>query len=163
MFEAAPTGGSIREELEREITPESIEALSDAAEPGAFYRGLGAGDALRAVFGKLELDANPKSEVVGSRDNASLNLVDAIPAAPTSETRDGEKFLCAIGFEVSPTAKVEESFLGRYTNRRITGPVVAREIVLRFAGKEPGQPPAAVTYLSPQNFYQWYLERVAAA
>ena len=165
VFETAPAegqaGGSELEGLEGKITPESVEALPDVGEPGAFYRGLGAEDALRAAFGKLELDAHPRGQAVGSRDNASLNLIDAIPFAPTSETKGGRKFLCAIGFDALPAARVEDSFLGRFTSRRITGPVRASEVVLRFAGKEPGQPQPEVRYFAPQEFFEWYRDNVA--
>lgn len=161
FFEAASEtapGGSyagepILEALELEITPESIESLPDSIEPGTFYRGSRAEDALAAAFGKLELDAHPKGKVVGSRDNATLNLDEAIPAAPTSVTRDGGKFLCTIGFDPLPGARIEPSFLGRFTSRRITGPVQASEVVLRFAGKKPGRPQSEVRYFAPRDFF----------
>jgi len=60
-----------------------------------------------------------------------------------------------------PDTKVEDSFLKKATFVRVTGPVAAKEIVVRFAGKKPGQPEKKVKYFSPKEFYQWYRENVA--
>lgn len=146
---------------EGEITPEAIEVLPDYVEPAAFYRGCKAEDAFRAVFGALRLEANPSGEVVGSRDNATVNLDEAIPVAPTSVTRDGGKFLCAIGFDPLPGARIEPSFLGRFTSRRVSGPVRASEMVLRFADKKPGRPQPEIRYFAPREFFEWYRDNVA--
>lgn len=158
-----PIPAEVKEKVftsEREITKEKIETLPDWEESGSFYRGVKVQDALWAIFGKLELKANPKSGIVGSRDNASLNLHEAIYFADSSETKNGQKFLCAIGFDLLPGAKVENSFLGRSTFMRVSGPVRATEVVVRFAGKELGKPAKKVKYFSPKKFYQWYKEAI---
>lgn len=152
---------SAAERLEAEISPEDAKALSDQAEAAAFYRGLPAKDALYAAFGRLKLNAHPPGRIAASRDNASLNLAEALPFAPTSSTRDGRKFLCTIGFDPLPPAKIEDSFLGRHTSRRITGPVLAREIIIRFGGSTPGRPAEGPKFLSPREFYEFYLANMA--
>ncbi len=146
---------------EKEITPEKIKNLPDWEEPASYYRGVKAEDALMAIFGELKLDAHPKKSVLGSRDNASLNPDEAIYFSPSSETKTGKKFLCAIGFDPLPTAKIEDSYLKRTTFARITGPVIAKEVILRFAGKKPGQPQKKVRFFSPKDFYEWYTKNAA--
>jgi hypothetical protein len=146
--------------LEKEISKERIKPLADWEEVGSYYRGVNVEDALRAIFGELKLEAEPKEEILGTRDNASLNLHEAIYFSRSSETKDGKKFLCAIGFDPLPGSKIEKSYLGRNTFVRITGNVVAKEIILRFAGKKPGQPQKRVRYFSPKEFYQWCKENL---
>ncbi len=149
------------ENFEREINPDKVKTLPDWEEPGAYYRGVKAEDAFMAIFGELKLDAHPKEDIIGTHDNASVNHDEAVYFSPTSGTNKGKKFLCAIGFIPLPTAKIEDSFLGKSTFARITGPVLAREVVLRFAGRKPGQPQKRVKYFSPKEFYLWYKENVA--
>lgn len=140
---------------------EEINGLPDYEEPGLFYRGLTAQDALSGVLGELRIDANPKGSKMGSRDNASLNPHDAIYLAHDfSETKDGRKFMCAIGFDPLPGAVIEPSFLGRDTFMRFTGWPKVTEVILRFAGKQLGQP-GKIKYFSPKEFYLWYKENVA--
>ncbi len=137
---------------------EKINDLPDYEEPGLFYRGLTAQEALRGILGELKIDSNPKGGKMGSRDNVSLNLHDAIYLARDfSETKDGRKFMCAIGFDPVPGAVIESSFLGRDTFMRFTGEPKVTEVILRFAGKQPGQP-GKIKYFSPKNFYLWYQE-----
>jgi len=59
---------------------ERIENLPDSAEPGVFYRGVPAEDALSGILGKLIVEANPKGEshILGPRDNVSLRLNEAV-------------------------------------------------------------------------------------
>lgn len=141
--------------FEKEISKEKIDSLPDWEEVGSYYRGVTVEDALKAIFGELKLEAEPKEDILGSRDNTSLNLHEAIYFAPTSKTKDGKKFLCAIGFDPLPGSKVEESYLGRSTFVRVTGNVVAKEVILRFAGKKVGQPQKSVLYFSRKGFYKW--------
>lgn len=141
---------------EKEITKEKIESLPDWEEPGSFYRGVKVEEALRAILGDVKLDANPKDEALKTRDNASLNLHEAIYFADSSETKKGRKFLCAIGFDTLPGALVESSCLGKSTFARISGPIKATEVVVRFAGEKPGNPAKKVKYFSPKEFYFWY-------
>lgn len=148
------------DDIEKKIAPEEIENLSNYEEPGCYYRGVKIEDALKAIFGKLELDANPENGIIGARDNASLNIHEAVYFSPPSFTKNGRGFLCAIGFDPLPTAKVEDSYLKRNTFVRITGPVIAREVILRFAGKKPGQPQKKIKYFSPKEFYQWCKENI---
>ncbi|MBU3901354.1 hypothetical protein KJ590_00710 [Patescibacteria group bacterium] len=137
---------------------EKINSLPDWEEPGLFYRGLTADDALKGIFGELKIDSNPKGSKMGSRDNISLNLHDAIYLGHNaSETKDGRKFMCAIGFDPMPGAIIEPSFLGRDTFMRFTGSPKVTEIILRFAGRQPGQP-GKIKYFSPKEFYLWYKE-----
>jgi len=145
---------------EKEINFEKIENLPDWEEPGAYYRGVKAEDALKAIFGELELNANPKEDIIGSRDNASLNLHEAIYFSPSCQTKKGEKFLCAIGFIPLPGAKIEDSFLKRATFVRVSGPVVAKEVVVRFASKKSEHSEKRIKYFSPKEFFQWYKETV---
>lgn len=147
-------------DFEKEINKEQIKKLPDWEEQGSYYRGVKVGDALKAVFGELKLDANPENDIIGSRDNASLNIHEAIYFSPSSRTAEGKGFLCAIGFDPLPIAKVEDSYLKRSTFVRITGPVIAKEVILRFAGNKPGQPAKEVKYFSPKQFYQWYKENI---
>ena len=141
-------------ESEKEISNEKIETLPDWVEPGSFYRGVKASDALQAIFGKLRLEANPKDEILVSHDNASINLQEAIYLADSSETKKHQKFLCAIGLDPLPGAYVESSKL-KSTFVKLSGPVKATEVVVRLAGKEPGKP-AKVRFFSPKEFYYWY-------
>lgn len=150
----------IESKLEEEISKERIESLSDWEEVGSYYRGVKIEDALKAIFGELKLETEPKGEVLGTRDNASLNLHEAIYFSRPSETKDGKKFLCAIGFDPLPGSKTEESYLGKSTFVRITGNIVAKEIILRFAGKKPGQPQKKVLHFSPKEFYNWCKENI---
>lgn len=150
----------IFDDIEKKPAPEEIENLPDWEEPGSYYRGVKAKDALKAVFGELKLDANPENDIIGSRDNASLNIQEAIYFSPSSQTAKGKKFLCAIGFDPLPIAKVEDSYLKRSTFVRITGPVIAKEIILRFTGNKPGQPSKEIKYFSPKKFYQWYKKNI---
>ncbi len=137
---------------------EEIKDLPDWEEPGLFYRGLSAEDAFKGTRGELKINANPKGGTMGSRDNVSLNLHDAIYLGHGgSETKDGQKFLCAIGFDPMPRAIIEPSFLGRDTFMRFTGSPKVTEVILRFAGKQPGQP-GKIKYFSPKEFYLWYRE-----
>lgn len=140
---------------EKEISKEKIESLPDWEEPTAYYRGVKVEDAIKALFGELKLESEPRDEILGSRDNATLNLHEAIYFAPTSKLGK-KKFNCAIGFETLPGTKVEKSFLGRSTFVRITGNILAKEIIIRFAGKKPGQPQKKVLYFSPKEFFYWY-------
>lgn len=143
--------------FEKEVSKEKIESLPDWTEPGTFYRGVKIEDAISALFGELKLEAEPKDDILGTRDNATLNLHEAIYFSPMSKIGK-RKFSCAIGFDPLPGAKIEESYLGRSTFKRVTGNVAAKEIVVRFAGKKPGQPSKKVRYFSPKEFYQWYLK-----
>jgi len=147
-------------ETEKELTPEKIELLPDWEEPGSFYRGVTAQEAVGGILGKLRIDANPADDPVGRRDNACLNLQDAIYLSrQTSQTKYGRKFMCAIGFDPLPGAEIEPSFLGRSTFIRFTGTPNITEIVLRFAGKEPGKPGQA-RHFSPKEFYEWYQKNI---
>lgn len=133
--------------------------LPAEAEDGRFWRGLPAGDAYKAIFGDLRLDAHPKSDSVGPRDNATINMTEAIGQGGTSVTKDNRKFLCAINFEPLETATIEDSKLQRWTSYRVTGPISAKEVVVRFAGDEPGKPQTPM-FLSPKEFYAWFRENV---
>lgn len=86
--------------------------LPDYEEPGSFYRGLNIKDALLSLFGKLKLEAEP-DDLVGTRDNATINAMGAIAYGRAAETKDGKKFICAIGFDPLPETHVEPSRLGR--------------------------------------------------
>ncbi len=139
---------------------EEIKDLPDWEEPGLFYRGLTAQDAFRGISEELRIDADPPGGTMGSRDNVSLNLHDAIYLAHDfSETKDGRKFMCAIGFDPLPGAIIEPSFLNRDTFMRFTGSPKVTEVILRFAGKQPGQP-GKIKYFSPKEFYFWYKENM---
>jgi hypothetical protein len=144
--------------VEKQEQLEKAERLSDFKEAPSFYRGVPVQDALPALFGKLKLNAYPKKDPVGSRDNAIINSIDAVAYGPTSKTKKGEKFICAIGFDTLPGTQIETSRLGRYNQFRITGPVVAKEIIIRFAG-EKGKPKKAL-FFSPKAFYKWYHQNV---
>lgn len=146
-------------EIEREISPEKIEALPDWEEPGSFYRGVTAEKALTAIFGKLELASNREGSMVGSRDNVTLNEADAIYFAKPSVTKKGRKFLCSIGFDPIQGAIIEKSRLGRATFFRFSGPLEVKEITIRFAGKEQGKP-GIIRHFSPRGFYEWYKENI---
>jgi hypothetical protein len=144
---------------EIEVKPERIEALLNSSQPGLFYRGVKAEDAFLSVFGKLKLNAHPEGEVIGARDNATINMSEAVQFSRTSQTKANRKFLCAIGFDPLPNALIEKSCLGRATQFRVTGDVAATEVVVRFAGKEPGKPGKAIL-MSPQKFAKWYLKNI---
>ncbi len=88
-------------------------------------------------------------------------MTDAIAHGSTSETKDGRKFICAVNFEPAEDATIEHSKLQRWTSYRVTGPISPKEVVIRFAGNEPGKPQAPM-FLSPKEFYAWYREHVAA-
>lgn len=147
-------------DFEEEITKENIEVLPDWEEPGSYYRGLKAAEALKAILGKLKLDAKPSGDPVGPRDNVTLNESDAIYFAEPSETKRGQKFLCSIGFDPLPGAVVEKSRLGKATAFGFSGPLQAKEVTIRFAGKEPGKP-GRVRHFSPKDFYEWYRQNMA--
>jgi len=147
-------------DFEKEITRENIDVLPDWEEPGSFYRGVKASEALEGIFGKLELSANPSGDPIGSRDNATLNEADAIYFANPSETKKGQKFMCSIGFDPLPGAVVEKSRLGKSTFFRFSGPLQAKEVTIRFAGKEEGKP-GKVKHFSPKEFYEWYRQNMA--
>lgn len=146
-------------ELEKEISPEKIEKLPDWPEACAFYRGLPAKDALMALLGELKLEAAPKEDVLGPRDNSTINSTEAIAYAPTSQTKKGKKFLCAIGFDPLPETIIKNSCLGQLTQFQITGPILSKEVIIRFSGEKPGQP-GQVKFFSPKEFYQWYINNV---
>ena len=122
---------------------ERIENLPDSAEPGVFYRGVPAEDALSGILGKLIVEANPKGEshILGPRDNVSLRLNEAI------------------GFNPLPGSNIEHSGLNRDTFLRYTGPIKVTEVALRFAGKESGRP-SRVKIFSPREFVKWYKENM---
>ena len=147
-------------DLEKEVIKEKINTLSDEQEPGSFYRGVRAEDALRAIFGQLRLDANPRNDSLGTRDNASINLSEAVYFSRTSKTKTGKKFFCAIGFDPLSTTKVEDSYLGKENFVRVTGLVIAKEIIVRFAGKKLGSPAKENRHFSPREFCQWYQDNV---
>ena len=131
-----------------------IENLPDAIEPGAFYRGVPARDALSGIMGKLIVDANPQggSDVLGPRD--------AVAFAPSSQTKSGQNFLCAIGFNPLTGSNIEHSgLLNRDTFLRYTGPIKVTEVALRFAGKESGRP-RKIKIFSPREFVEWYRENI---
>jgi hypothetical protein len=136
-------------EWKQEITPELLERLSPEEEPGRFYRGVPVEDAIKALLGKLNLESEK------DRDNATINMDEAIYFARTSQTKDGKKFLCAMGFNPAPGADVKNSYLGRWTFFRVRGPVVPTEFFIRFAGKEPGKPSKKVKFFSPKEFCDW--------
>jgi len=140
---------------------ERIENLPDSAEPGVFYRGVPAEDALSGILGKLIVEANPKGEshILGPRDNVSLRLNEAVAFAPSSQTKNGQNFLCAIGFNPLPGSNIEHSGLNRDTFLRYTGPIKVTEVALRFAGKESGRP-SRVKIFSPREFVKWYKENM---
>ena len=138
---------------------EKNENLPDSIEPGIFYRGVPATDALRGIMGRLIIDANPKDDVLGPRDNVSLRLNEAVSFAPSSQTKKGQNFLCAIGFNPAPGSNIEHSGLNRDTFLRFTGPIKVTEVALRFAGKESGKP-RKVKHFSPREFVEWYRENV---
>lgn len=139
---------------------EEMKVISDKIETGSFYRGLSVEDAFKGIGGKLFLESDPKGDVIGSRDNVSLKLQEAIYLAAPSVTKDGKKFLCAVGFDPLPGVQIEDSFLNKGTFRRLSGPVKVTEIVLRFAGRESGKP-GKIKHLSPRDFYHWYHENIA--
>ena len=142
--------------IEKEISKEEIKKLPDETEPGTYYRGMNAEDAIKSIFGKLNLDANPKYSNLGERDNATVNLHESVYFSPTSKTNKNKEFLCSVGFDPFPNTKIEGSYLGRNTHARITGPIIGKEIFIRFAGKKPGQPSKLVKHFSPKEFYEWY-------
>ncbi len=137
---------------------QEIEKLPNYEEPGSFYRGMSVNDVLLSLFGRLKLEANP-DDLIGERDNATINANNAIKYGRTSETKEGKKFICAIGFDLLPGAKVEPSRLGRWNQYKINGLVIAKEIFVRFAGKKPGKPSMIQTF-SPRDFYIWCKENV---
>jgi len=136
-----------------------IEDLPDSIEPSAFYRGVPVEDALLGIAGQLIVDANPKDDILGPRDNASLSLNEAVSFAPSSQTKDGKNFLCAIGFNPLPGSSIARSGLNQDTFIRFTGPVKATEVILRFAGKESGRP-RKIKIFSPREFVEWYRENM---
>lgn len=140
---------------EAKITREMLDMLKDEEEAPQFYRGVGAREAFLALFGKLELRAE--------NDNVTSSLPDAIPYAPTSQDQKGKKFLCVAGIDMFPGAEIKNSHLGRITQFQANGRAIARAIVIRFAGKEPGRP-GEVIYMTPQEFMNWYdknMEKIA--
>jgi len=137
-----------------------IENLPDSIEPSAFYRGVPVKDALLSIAGQLIVDANPKDDILGPRDNASLSLNEAVSFAPSSQTKDGKNFLCAIGFNPLTGSNIEHSgLLNRDTFLRYTGPIKVTEVALRFAGKESGKP-RKIKVFSPREFVEWYRENI---
>ena len=137
---------------------QEAKGLPGYGEPGSFYRGLSVKDAVLSLFGKLTLEANP-DDVVGKRDNATINASDAIAHGRTTETRDGDKFICAIGFDPLSVTRIESSKLGRWNQFRISGPVITKEVLVRFAGKKAGKP-ARIQIFSPRDFYLWCKENI---
>jgi hypothetical protein len=150
-------------EKEIEISKEKIERLPDYQEAPAFYRGLPAEDALKAIFGQLKLESkpekDPKKDIIGERDNAALSNRDAVTYAPTSIDKNGKKFLCAIGFDPAEKIEILPSCLGRLDQLRVNGKVKATEVIIRPAGKKPGQP-SKVEFFSPKEFYCWYIKNI---
>lgn len=145
-------------EAKEELLKRESKTLSNYGEPSSFYRGLDIKDAFLSLFGKLKLESDP-GDIVGQRDNATINSVDAVAHGRASLTKDGKKFICAIGFDPMPGSSVESSKLGRWNQFRISGFVIAREIIVRFAGNKPGKP-GKVKVFSPKSFYSWYIENV---
>lgn len=138
---------------------EETENLPDSIEPCVFYRGVSVKDALLGIMGKLIIDANPKDDILGPRDNVSLLLNEAVSFAPPSQTKNGKNFLCAIGFNPLVDSDIKQSGLNRDTFLRFTGPVNVTEVALRFAGKESGKP-GKVKVFSPKDFVEWYRENM---
>lgn len=132
---------------EIKITKEMLATLDDEEEASQFYRGMKVREAFLALFGKLELRAE--------NDNVTVSLPDAIPYAPTSQDQKGNKFLCVAGIDMLPGAEIKNSHLGRTTQFQASGRAIARDIVIRLAGKEPGKP-SKVIYMNPKEFLGWY-------
>lgn len=136
---------------EAKITREMLSLLESEEEAPQFYRGMNVRDAFLALFGQLELRAE--------NDNVTSSLPDAISYAPTSQDQKGNKFLCVAGIDMFPGAEIKNSHLGRITQFQASGRAIARAIVIRFAGKEPGRP-GGVIYMTPQEFMNWYDKNV---
>jgi len=148
-------------ENELEISKEKIEQLPEHQEAPAFYRGLPVKDALNALFGQLELNSKPEKSIRGERDNAAVSDRDAIYYAPTSVDKRGRKFLCAIGLNLLQDGKISPSCIGKLGQIRIDGRVIATEVIIRLSGKKPGSP-QKIKFLSPKEFYYWYVENIGA-
>ncbi len=146
-------------EKKLDISPEKIRDLTDHQEAPTFYRGLPAEDALKAIFGRLELDSKPEGSSIGERDNTAFSSRDAIYYAPTSFGKNGKKFLCAIGFDPAEEVEILPSCMGKLDQLRINGRVRATEVMVRPAGKKPGQS-GKVKFLSPKEFYYWYEKNI---
>lgn len=161
QFEKLET--SLTTEKEIEISKEKIEQLPDYQEAPAFYRGLPVKDALEAIFGQLRLESKPekdlKKDIIGERDNAALSNHDAVAYAPTSIDKNGKRFLCAIGFDPAEKIEILPSCLGKLDQLRVNGKVKATEVIIRLAGKKPGQP-SKIKFFSPKEFYHWYVKNI---
>ena len=150
------------ENFEKEFLPEKPEDLADEESSSAFYRGVPVKDALKAIFGNLELKTEDENSPIGNHDNVSLNLDEAITFSPSSETIKGKKFSCVIGFSPLNETKIDPSYLGKNTFFRVNGKILAKQIIVRFAGNKPGQPAKRIKYFSPKDFYKWVSENFAA-
>jgi len=159
QIEKIPSRSEKRINAKEEIFEKASEKLSNYEELGSFYRGLNVEDAFLSLFGKLKLESDRTGGTIGQRDNATINSTDAIAYGRTSLTKDGKKFICAVGFDPVPGSHIESSKLGRWNQFRINGFIIAREVLVRFAGKKPGKP-GRVQIFSPKSFYEWYKENV---
>jgi len=141
------------------ISEKEIKQLPDYQEAPAFYRGLLVKDAFKSLFSQLELKSNPKQDIIKDRDNATINDRDAIAYAPSSVNKNNKRFLCAIGFNPVGGIEILPSRLNNPNQFRVNGKVRASEIIIRPAGKKPGQP-GKTKFLSPKEFFYWYRENI---